>query len=279
MKKLLLGIITVSALSSIANASNIKNCTISLKSYVPTTYSPLVLLNQELKHVDLVPRTLITSSDFRTRTYKYGKQTSNDCKQRFEHYTEKYQIIESAQMNFGDQLENYKRKENTCSINIEKFPSSLSFMKLPKMNLPQNIESYEFDGSESRVIKLINTTLTECMDYALDIRDELNDKILKATLEINNEKITLTSKYLRSELVRVQNQGTGNFIRVYTVRDVLDESYLNGFNFASKIPGIQKQSRMKELKQGEPKELNGQPRTKKAIKRWLENRGDIKTDH
>ena len=265
----------MSAFSAMANTINLENCTISLKSYVPTTYEPLILLNQELKHVDLVPRTLVTSGDFYTRTYKYGKQLSSDCKLRFDHYIEKYQIIESAQMKFGDQSEHYDRKENTCSINIEKFPSSLSFMKLPKMNLPQNIESYHFDGSDNRVIKLVNTTLAECMDYALSIKEQSNDKILKENLEINNDQITLTSKYLENELVRVQNQGTGNFVRAYTVKDVLDESYENGFSFASKIPKIQKQSRLSELRQGEPKELNGQPRTKAAINRWLESRGEI----
>jgi hypothetical protein len=275
MKKLFLGIIAVSTFTSIANASNLENCTISLKSYVPTTYEPLILLNQELKHVDLVPRTLVTSRDFSTRTFKYGKQTSSDCKLRFDHYVERYQIIESAHMKYGDQSEHYARKENTCSIEIEKFPSLLSFMELPKMNLPQNIESYQFDGNESRVIKLVNTSLTDCMDYALSIREQSNDKILKETLEINNEKITLTSKYLESELVRVQNQGTGNFIRAYTVRDTLDETYENGFSFASKLPKIQKQPRMNELKQGEPKELNGQPRTRRAMKKWLESRGEF----
>jgi hypothetical protein len=275
MKKLILGMIVAGTLSSTTNASSMENCTIHLKSYVPTNYEALILLNQELKHVDTVPRTLVTSRDFETKTFKYGKQTASDCKQRFEHFVGRYQIIESAQMNFGDQSESYERKENTCSINIEKFPSSLSFMRLPKMNLPQNIESYQFDGSETRVIKIVNTTLTECMDYALDIREQSNDKILKQTLEINNDKITLTSKYLQSELVRVQNQGSGNFIRAYTVRDVLDESHENGFSFASKVPKIQKQSRMKELNQGEPEELRGQPRTRRAIQKWLESRGEL----
>jgi hypothetical protein len=276
MNKLLLGIIAFSTFTSIANASNLENCTIGLKSYVPTTYEPLILLNQELKHVDLVPRTLVTSKDLTTRTFKYGKQRASDCKLRFDHYVERYQIIESAHMKFGDESEHYERRENTCSINIEKFPSSVAFLKLPKMNLPQNIESYQFDGSDSRVIKLVNTTLTVCMDYALSIREETNDKMLKETLEINNEKITLTSKYLESELFRVQNQGTGNFIRSYKVRDVLDESYENGFSLSSKLPKIQKQHRLDELNQGEPKELNGQPRNRRGINKWLESREELK---
>ena len=277
MKKLFFLLVTVSTYFSIAYASsNMEKCTIGLKSYVPTTYDPLVLINSGLKNVDLVPKQLVISRDLYTKTFKYGKQTFSDCKLRFNHYIGKYRIIENARMDFGDQFESYERKENTCSIKVEKFPSSLTFMKLPKMSLPQGIESYQFDGNESRLIKLVNTTLNDCMKYAIiSIMAQENDKILKETLEFNNKKYTLTSKYLQNELIHVQNQGTGGFMYFYTVRDLLDENYYNGFSYAFKLPKINKQTRMNELSQEELKESNGQPHTKNALKDWLKTRGEF----